>query len=62
MPGDQGLINKTYTTESGTDVKKTKQISGQAKEGADWNSKNETKEYVAPDPPTSGPLGGKAVR
>jgi len=62
MAGDANINNKTFTTSSGTDVKQTKMLKGEGKEQADFNSKNETKEYIAPDPPTSGPLGGKAHR
>lgn len=59
MAGNANIKNETFTTESGTNVRDTKMLKGQAREGTDWNSKNETKEYEAPNPPTSGPLGGR---
>ena len=53
------LRNATNVINKAKDVKSTSQLTPGAKEGADWNSTNETKEYVVENPPTGGPLGGK---
>lgn len=52
------INNKTYSTSSGKDVKDTSKLKGEARETADFKSKNETTEYVA-ERGNYGTLGGK---
>lgn len=56
------LRNMKIDTGTPKDWKTGKQLSGEAKEGADFHSKNETVQYVADNPPTGGPKGGRDAR
>lgn len=58
MSVSKDLRNMEVTTASGVDVKDTKQLSGEAKEGAGWNAMNQTKQYKTSNP-GFGALGGE---
>lgn len=55
---NKNLRTMVITTESGTDVKDTQQLKGEAKPTAAFKSKNEMKQYTVGAPPKTG-LGGK---
>lgn len=56
------LINKTYSTSSGKNVKSTRQLSGESHQTADWKSKNATVKHSKGGgvDKGGGALGGKA--
>lgn len=60
MPGGpKDVTAATFTTSSGTNVKNTSMLKGEAKRSSVENEKNSTTEYVTPSK-VSGPFGGKA--
>jgi hypothetical protein len=56
MPGKN--LSKPITAPSGSSSSAAKAVTGKAKEGADWNSKNSTGEYES-NPSPKGAVGGK---
>jgi len=52
------LRTASFTTSSGTDVKSTMQLKGEAKESAAFKEKNTTTEYVSKGAKGEGPWGG----
>lgn len=54
----ENLRNKSMSTDSGTDVKSTKQLSGEAKPTKAWNATNDTKQYTTGSS-QKGALGGE---
>jgi hypothetical protein len=49
----------SVTTSSGSDVKNTSQLKGEAKESAAFKEKNQTTEYVSNKGKGEGPWGGE---
>lgn len=55
----KGIINETFTTSTGTDVKSTSMLSGQAQDSL--SGKNDTVAYSTSGT-DKGPLGGLPIR
>lgn len=53
------LRTMVVTTSSGSDVKSTAQLKGEAKESAAFKEKNSTTEYVSSGSKGEGPWGGE---
>jgi len=53
------LRTASFTTSSGTDVKSTMQLKGEAKESAAFKEKNTTTEYTSNKGKGEGPWGGE---
>lgn len=58
-PRNKNLRDMVVTTGSGTDVKETQQLKGEAKEAARFRETNATTEYSTGAAPKPGSLGGR---
>jgi hypothetical protein len=58
MPNIPKNINKPISAPSGSQTSTGKLMTTKASEGSDWNSKNDTGEYVS-QPGPRGAVGGK---